>query len=155
HVHDSSLHLADGGQPALASNPAVMATPGRGVTYEWMVPDDEPEGAHLFHSHGDVRNQTSHGLFGAVVVEPRGARFLDGVSGADLRSGWSAEIQPPGGSAFREFVIMYHEIGDESYRQLDKGGQFVTQVDPFTTSYRPGSRALNYRSEPFMNRLGL
>ena len=27
--------------------------------------------------------------------------------------------------------------------------------DPLTTSYRPGSRALNYRSEPFMHRLGV
>ncbi len=155
HLHDSSLHVADSGTPALATNPEAMAAPGRTVTYEWMVPADEPEGAHLFHSHGGVRTQTSHGLFGAVVVEPKGARVLDPSSGADLRSGWAAIIQDPAGSAFREFVMMYHEIGDESYRQLDKGGQLVTQVDPFSTAYRPGARALNYRSEPFMNRLAL
>jgi multicopper oxidase len=155
HVHDSSLHLADGGSPALATNPEAMAAPGQTVTYEWMVPADEPEGAHLFHSHGDVRPQTSHGLFGALVVEPKDARFLDPTSGAELRSGWSAIIRDPAGSAFREFVMLYHEVGDESYRQLDKGGQLVAQVDPFSTAYRPGDRALNYRSEPFMNRLAL
>jgi len=155
HLHDSSLHLAGNGTPALATNADALAESGQTVTYEWMVPDDEPEGAHLFHSHGDVRTQTSHGLFGAVVVEPKGSHFLDPSTGAELRSGWTAMIQDPAGSAFREFVIMYHEIGDESYRQLDKGGQFVAQVDPFTTSYRPGDRALNYRSEPFMNRLSL
>lgn len=28
-------------------------------------------------------------------------------------------------------------------------------VDPITSAYRPGARALNYRSEPFLNRLAL
>jgi FtsP/CotA-like multicopper oxidase with cupredoxin domain len=31
----------------------------------------------------------------------------------------------------------------------------VVQVDPYTSAYRPGDRAMNYRSEPFMNRLAL
>ena len=72
-----------------------------------------------------------------------------------MRSGWAAIIQDPKGSDFREFAIVYHEIGSESYRQLDKDGEQVVQVDPFTKAYRPGSRAINYRSEPFMNRLQL
>ena len=62
-------------------------------------------------------------------------------------------IQDPAGSDFREFVLYYHEVGNERYRHLDRQGRPVVQVDPFTTSYRPGDRAMNYRSEPFMNRL--
>ena len=31
----------------------------------------------------------------------------------------------------------------------------MVQVDPYTSAYRPGDRAMNYRSEPFMNRLAL
>jgi FtsP/CotA-like multicopper oxidase with cupredoxin domain len=155
HIHDSSLHLANGGAPALATEESAKAGPGQVVEYEWFVPPDEPEGAHMFHSHGDVRAQTSHGLFGAVVVEPKGSRFLEPSSGAELRSGWAAIIQDPSGSSFREFVMLYHEVGDESFRYLDKDGRLVAQVDPFTSAYRPGARALNYRSEPFMNRLAL
>src|SRR5215470_11346117 len=64
-------------------------------------------------------------------------------------------IVPPEGSHFREFVIFYHEIGNERYRLLDRTGAPVTQIDPFTSGYRPGARAINYRSEPFMNRLAL
>jgi hypothetical protein len=64
-------------------------------------------------------------------------------------------VHEPSGASFREFAIYYHEIGNERYRHLDRDGRLVVQVDPFTDSYRPGDRALNYRSEPFMNRLAL
>ena len=53
------------------------------------------------------------------------------------------------GPDFREFVIFYHEIGDEAFRPLNKKGDFLPQRDPLTDAYRPGGRALNYRSEPF------
>jgi manganese oxidase len=31
----------------------------------------------------------------------------------------------------------------------------MVEVDPYTSTYRPGVRAMNYRSQPFMNRLTL
>ncbi len=155
HLHGSSLYVARNGSPAIATNPEAMARPGETVVYEWWVSENVPEGTHYFHSHGATRPQTAHGLFGAVIVEPNGSQHVDPVTGGELRSGWAAMLQPPQGSHFREFVIFYHEIGNERYRHLDKLGQLVPQVDPFTTAYRPGTRALNYRSEPFMNRLAL
>ena len=155
HLHGSGLHLADTGTPAIATNPRAIAQPGATVAYEWMVEESEAEGTHYFHSHGDDRFQTSHGLFGAIIVEPEDSRYIDPLSGGELHSGWQAIIQNPYGSDFREFAIVYHEIGNERYRHLDKNGLFVVQVDPFTGAYRPGDRALNYRSEPFMNRLKL
>lgn len=155
HLHGSSLYVAASGGPALATNADAIVHPGETVSYEWWVAADEPEGTHYFHSHGDARQQTNHGLFGAVIVEPRGSAYVDPLTGGELRSGWAAVIQDPSGSDFREFAIYYHEIGDERYRHRDRTGQLVVQVDPFTTSYRPGDRALNYRSEPFMNRLAL
>lgn len=155
HLHGSALHLAGSGAPAIATNPAAIVGPGASVTYEWWVPADEPEGTHYFHSHGSDRDQTGHGLFGAVIVEPGGSIHLDPLGGGELRSGWAAIIQDPAGSDFREFALIYHEIGNERYRHLDRNGRPVPQVDPFTGAYRPGDRALNYRSEPFMNRLQL
>ncbi|MDP8928011.1 MAG: multicopper oxidase domain-containing protein, partial [Actinomycetota bacterium] len=154
HLHGSSLQLADG-EPAVATNPASVARPGETVTYEWAVASDEPEGTHQFHSHGDTRTQTSHGLVGAVIVEPPGSEWLDPLSGRPLRSGWAAVVRDPAGSDFREFTLVYHEIGHENYQLLDRNGAFVPLVDPLTRAYRPGARALNYRSEPFFNRLAL
>ena len=112
HIHGSSLHMLDTGAAAIATNPDAVAAPGAAVSYEWMVRDDEPEGTHYFHSHGNDREQTVHGLFGAVIVEQKDARWTDPNTGGDVRSGWDAIIRPPSGSAFREFALFYHEIGN-------------------------------------------
>lgn len=155
HLHGSGLYIIESGLPAIATNPEAMALPGETVTYEWWVPGDEPEGTHYFHSHGNDRYQTNHGLFGAVIVEPGGSTYLDPLSGEELRSGWAAIIQDPGGSDFREYAIIYHEIGTERFRHRNKAGGSVLLTDKFTSAYKPGGRALNYRSEAFMNRLQL
>ena len=155
HLHGSGLHLAGTGAPAVANNSDATVQPGATVTYEWMVDAGEPEGTHYFHSHGDTLEQTSHGLFGALIVEPNGSEFLDPLTGRTLPSGWAAVIRDPSGSDFREFAIYYHEIGNERFRNFNKLGQPVDFVDGFTDSYKPGGRALNYRSEPFLNRMEL
>ena len=155
HVHESELVVAGDAGPAVAANPAAMAGPGETVIYEWMVERDEPEATHYVHSHGDPRAQAGHGLFGAVIVEPAGSEHLDPVDGRPLRRGWNAVIRTSRGSDFREFALVYHEIGDESYVFVDRAGQPVPIVDPLTGAYRPAARALNYRSEPFLNRLRL
>jgi hypothetical protein len=67
-----------------------------------------------------------------------------------------ADVVPRRGeAAFREFVLYYHEIGTENYQFPSRSGGFVPLVDPLLGAYRPGARALNYRSEPFMNRMAL
>jgi len=153
HLHGAALQVRGHG-PAIAANAAATVRPGNRVEYEWMVSDDEPEGTHEFHSHGDTRAQTDHGLFGAVIVEPRRSTWTDPRTGATA-SGWDAVVHPPRGPAFREFTIYYHEVGNEAYQVTDRNGAFVPLVDPITHAYRPGGRALNYRSEPFLNRLQL
>ena len=155
HVHGSSLRVAGSKRPAIATNPKATVAPGARVTYEWMVHTDAQEGTYYFHSHGRDRRQTGHGLFGAVVVEPRDSVWIDPRTGDEARTGWDALIRTRRGPDFREFAIYYHEIGDESYQFLNRDGDPIPLVDPLTTAYRPAARALNYRSEPFMNRLEL
>lgn len=155
HLHGSSLYLVDSGAPAIASNPDALVAPGQTVELAWWIPTDEPEGSHYFHSHGNTREQTNHGLFGVVIVEPQGSRYLHPTTGDPVASGWDAIIEDPNGSDFREFAIIYHEIGTERYSHYDRNGVPVSLLDPFTNSYKPGGRALNYRSEPFSNRLEL
>lgn len=155
HVHGAALTLWDDGVPALAREPSAAAGPGETVRYAWWVEPDEPEGTHYVHSHGDPRAQTGHGLFGSVVVEPAGSVHLDPRTGSEGTTGWDAIIRTPDGSDFREFVLVYHEIGNERYRHMDRDGRLVELVDPFTRAYKPGGRAINYRSEPFLNRMRL
>ncbi len=147
----------DGANLGLNANSTVG--PGQTRTYTWYIEDKpELEGSFYFHSHGAARALTSHGLFGALVAEPAGSRYLHPDTREPLASGWEAMIQPPTASgipAFREFAIFYHEIGDEDFQPLDKDGDELKQVDPETGIYRPCTRALNYRTECFMRRMEL
>ena len=122
-----------------------------------MVADDEPEGTHYFHSHGDDREQTGARALrrrhrrakGRALARPRHRRRR-------CACGWDAIIQPPSGSAFREFALYYHEIGDENYQIARRAtASSCRRSIHLPTAYRPDGRALNYRSEPFMNRLQL
>ena len=92
------------------------------------------------------------GLMGTFVVEPHGSEYLNPLGNGDptpMASGWQAIIKNGAGPDFREFVLIYHEVGDEAFRPVNKHGDFLPQRDPLTDAYRPGARALNYRSEPF------
>ncbi|MEK7747709.1 MAG: multicopper oxidase domain-containing protein [Nitrospirota bacterium] len=149
HIHGSSMLIKKTGKPAVAANADSAVAPGKNQVFEWYVSPSAQEGGLTFHSHGH-RLQTGLGLVGTFVVEPVGATYLDANTGAPIKSGWQAMIvgsndQPD----FREYTIMYHEIGDEAFRPLSKNGEMLPQRDPITDVYRPGARALNYRSEPF------
>ncbi|MBI4471193.1 MAG: DUF3347 domain-containing protein, partial [Acidobacteria bacterium] len=151
HVHGSSFIVQATGQPATAANPDSYVDSGKSKTFEWYVPPEHQEGVHQFHSQ--VRDQASQGLFGALVVEPRGSRYLDPYTGEELKSGWMAMIEEPGGPDFREYVIVYHEAGDEEFRPLMKEEEMIPLRDQGTDVYRPSTRVVNYRSESFTNNL--
>lgn len=130
-------------------------------TYVYYVPKERTlEGSHYLHPGPGERFAVDHGLFGMLTVEPEGARYLDANTGLPLVAGWEATIAPTAASnatvfpkAFREAVKMHHEVGNDNEKIYDRNGTALPQVDSTTGSYRPGEFALNYRSEPFRNRL--
>ena len=152
---------------AVGENPPSYALRDATVTYEMPLPQDpEAERAYYFHDHGAGRRHQHLGLFGAIVVEPRGATYLDPETGEPLDtetgSGWQAIILDPDldgrpdAKSFREFVLLYHEIGHENFGGLfDRDDKHIPLQDFLAGIYRPASRAINYRSEPFRNRLAL
>jgi FtsP/CotA-like multicopper oxidase with cupredoxin domain len=152
---DGLAFAVDSSGDAVGRNPASDPARGELRTYTFYVPDDPTlEGAHYIRPGPGSRQAVAHGLFGALVVEPAGSTYLSPNTGQPIESGWEAMIAPAGGlKSFRENVQVYHEVGDEDFRILNKAGELVRLVDPHTDSYRPGARAINYRSEPFMNRL--
>ncbi|MCB0992598.1 MAG: hypothetical protein KDB16_16590, partial [Acidimicrobiales bacterium] len=150
-------YTAANGAGFVGLNPDTLAAPGATLTYRFSIPSDPAvEGAYTFHSMNDPRQTMAHGLFGTLVIEPAGSIYLDPEdSSVQIESGWEAIIVDPRGVDFREFVINMHEVGDEIFEVLDANDNPLPLVDDITGSYRPASRALNYRSEPFRNRLGL
>ncbi|MCI0525831.1 MAG: multicopper oxidase domain-containing protein, partial [Nitrospira sp.] len=154
HIHGSSLVVRSTGQAATMTNKDSLVMPGKNQEFEWYIPGDEPDKAHHFHSHA-TREQWSQGMFGALVVEPKGARYLNPWTGQEMKSGWMAMIEDPNGPDFREFSIFYHEVGDEAFQIVGRDGQMLPQRDPVTDTYRPGRRGLNLRSENHGTRLAL
>jgi hypothetical protein len=151
-IHGSSMVMAATGQPATTTNPDSIAAKGKAVEMEWYIPPTQQEGSRQFHSYSNDRELTVMGLFGSFVIEPKGSEYLEPLGTGDpqpTKSGWQAIIKNGAGPDFREFVLFYHEVGDEAFRPLNKKGDFIPQRDPLTDVYRPVARALNYRSEPF------
>jgi FtsP/CotA-like multicopper oxidase with cupredoxin domain len=155
HIHGSSTIIKATGQAATAANADSTIKPGKSQTFEWYIRPTEQEGSHMLHSHVG-REQASLGMIGAFIVEPMGSRYLSPITGKEAKSGWQMMIDDPKAPDFREYAIFYHEIGDESFRPLNRQGDTIPQRDPNTDAYRPSARALNYRSEPFgINNLAL
>src|SRR4051794_13606697 len=151
----------------IGANPSSAVPTGGSTTYRYAVPvDPRLEGAHYIHPGPGNRAAVDHGLFGALVVEPPGSTYWDAsTAGLPLKSGWEAIIKPGGTSlpcdklsatptcAFREAVLMFHEVGNDSESVTTKSGALNPLIDSTTGTYRPGAFAVNYRSEPFRNRL--
>ncbi|XAS67571.1 multicopper oxidase domain-containing protein [Micrococcaceae bacterium Sec5.7] len=162
HVDGLAFDAASSGD-AIGRNAASSVAKGASRTYTFYVPNDKTlEGAHYLHPGPGFRDQINHGLFGSVVVEPPGSVYLDPNAvdeehSAPLESGWEAIIRPAGAPEFRENVQLYHEIGneDETDAVLQANGVPVPFTDPHTSSYRPDTRAINYRSEGFFDRLNV
>ena len=151
-IQASSMIVSATGKPATTTNPESIVAPGKTQEFEWYIHPHMQEGVRQFHSYSHDRELTVMGLFGAFIVEPKGSKYVDALgTGPDreVKSGWQVNIDNGSGPDFREFVMFYHEIGDEAFRPLNKKGDFLPQRDPLTDAYRPGGRALNYRSEPF------
>ncbi len=152
HIHGASMIVSSTGKAAITTNPDTVLAPGKSVEMEWYIHPNTQEGVRQFHSYSNDRELTVMGLFGAFVVEPKGSRYLEPIGtgpATEAKSGWQVMINNGSGPDFREHVIFYHEIGDEAFRPVNKKGDFLPQRDPLTDAYRPGGRALNYRSEPF------
>ncbi|MDR4500133.1 MAG: LysM peptidoglycan-binding domain-containing protein [Nitrospirales bacterium] len=166
HINGSDMVMSKTGQPATTTNPDAIAAGAseeedeegdapKGsseIEMEWYIHPDSQEGAKQFHSYSNDRELTVLGMMGVFVVEPAGSKYWEPLgtgSATEARSGWQVMIDTPKGPDFREFVLIYHEIGDEAFRPVNKHGDFLPQRDPLTDTYRPGARALNFRSEPF------
>jgi FtsP/CotA-like multicopper oxidase with cupredoxin domain len=147
-INGSAMIISSSGAPVTGATAGAIIPAEGSQTFEWHIPNEEQEGSHMITSHAG-RDPSSLGLMGAFIVEPRGSKYLSPFDGKPTKSGWEVMIVNDDDKDFREFVLFYHEVGDESFRPLNRHGEMIPQRDPLTDAYRPSARAMNYRSEPF------
>lgn len=125
--------------------------PGESKKYLWYA--DREYGACIIQSFGDMRNHRYHGLFGAIIIEPPGAKWYRNSSLTKALYEEEAVITAPGVENFRECVVMIQN----GIRMLDQSGNLVMTTageegeEPDADD--TGEKGYNYRSERFYNRL--
>ncbi|MGH2819265.1 MAG: multicopper oxidase domain-containing protein, partial [Actinomycetota bacterium] len=162
HIDGLSFDISSSGD-SIGLNTSSAVPRGESRSYRYYVPNEPTlEGAHYLHPGPGYRQAVSHGLFGALVVEPKGSTYLHPETRAPIRSGWEAIIDAPGSACedpggrcdFREAVQLWHEVGNEQFRVVNRrGGELPMLDEEISGAYGPARRAINYRSEPFFDRM--
>ena len=103
----------------------------------------------FFHDHLFANMHQQHGLFGALIIEPAGAEFLDPRTGMPLRSGANAVIRKTDGTSFREFALFLHDFA----LLFDGNGDPLNPPEHPGSDDDPGVMGISYRCEPMRERL--
>ena len=88
----------------------------------------------FFHDHLFANMHQQHGLFGALIVEPAGAKHYSGIRPLKENYKECAVIAAPGQETFREFVLFAHN----GIRLLDKNGAFIKTTEQDMEEGEPG-----------------
>ncbi len=126
------------------NNPPQATAPGEARTYTFFASPEVGETTAQERDWGNVVENPRLGLYGAIVVGPRGARYTDPVTGEDAsgRSSWRVDVHPVSGPAYRDFSLFLQ----------DEDEIIGTAQMPYVEQVR-GVVGLNYRAEPLQRRL--
>jgi hypothetical protein len=124
--------------------------PGGERTYTYYADPFNGETTSLVWDWGNVMTNPRNGLFGAIVVGPKGSKYRDPKTGADLsnKNAWAADV-----------IIDRSIPGNESKANYRDVALFFQDEDNIIgTSFMPyvqnvaGLTGVNYRSEPYKYR---
>ena len=99
----------------------------------------------------DRRGHRHHGLWGALLVEPKGSTWLNPQDGTPLKSGAEAVIKWTEGTTVRrqrEFVLDFQD----GLNLRDGDGNAIPTPGEPDDPYEMGNRGINYRTERFAPR---
>ncbi|MEU4559228.1 hypothetical protein AB0F72_12645 [Actinoplanes sp. NPDC023936] len=135
--------------------------PGEQKLYRWLL--NTPPGMAMLRDMADPMHHATHGLYGALIIEPTGSTYLDPATGAPLSSGTSAVIANPSVPDFRENIVLMNS--DLALFRKDTNGNPADDQpvpDNLDLSLTPGNEAddaedqgdfsVNYTNEPWSHR---
>ncbi|MBP3311568.1 MAG: multicopper oxidase domain-containing protein, partial [Butyricicoccus sp.] len=103
----------------------------------------------FFHDHLFANVHQQHDLFGALIVELTGAKFLHPKTWEPLKCGTKAVIRTADGKAYREFALALHDFA----LLFDGEGKPLNPPEHPGSDDDPGVMGINYRCEPMPERL--
>lgn len=142
-------------------NPDQTAGPGESVTIRWYA--DRELGTCMLFDMADIMNHRGHGLWGALIIEPKGAVYLDSETYLPLPGDVNAQsaVIKTDKTVFREFVLfmqdgigLYDKDGNlipDAIETAHGGGHSDDEEDGVDFEDQ-GQKGFNYRSERFDNR---
>lgn len=121
-----------------------LVEPGKSRTFAYYAHPEVGETAALVRDWGNAIESPGLGLYGAIIVGPRGATYKHPANGEDmsLKSGWSVTVRPPSGPPYRDFTLFIQ----------DQDEIIGTAQMPYTEHVQ-GTLGLNYRTESLLKRL--
>jgi hypothetical protein len=151
----SAISLAFNPQDSLGANVGNNSgdqtiAPGEAKTYTYYADPFIGEISSLVWDWGNVMLNPRNGLFGAVIIGPKGSQYRDPRTGADisLKNSWEADV-----------IIDRTIPGQENRRNYRDVALFFQDEDNIIgTSFMPyvqnvaGLTGVNYRSEPYPHR---
>ena len=151
HVHMVKFDPICGDGASVGWNYISGARFGKKMVYRWWL--DQEFGVIFFHDHLFANYRQKHGLFGALLVEPKGAKAYDNVTNKETLTGLQARVQlcePQNGTMwFREFCIGVADF----IPMWDRNNNPLNPPDRPGGHGDQGVMALNYRCEPIPERL--
>ncbi|HEY5595215.1 MAG TPA: hypothetical protein VIL61_08700, partial [Nitrospiria bacterium] len=135
----------------VGNNPGDQTVaPGKSRTYTFYAPPQYGETAALVWDWGNFINNVRDGLFGAIIVGPKGSKYRDQKTGEDvtMKSAWQAD------------VIVDRSLPENANRSdfRDASLFFQDEDNIIGTSFMPyiqqiaGLTGVNYRTEPWSYR---
>src|SRR3954454_15175911 len=112
--------------------------PGEATTYRFYADTEEIGSAVIGDLAESEDNGTKRGLYGSIVVAPRGATFTDPVPRRPVYRGVSVDVNVPGKDSYRDFTTI---LADDDAKM---GQDFM----PYPTSANPKGSGINYRTAP-------
>ena len=90
HFHGMTVPNAMDGVPYVTQDPIM---PGQYWKYEFTVKD--PPGMYVYHSHFNSTDQVGSGLYGAIIIQPRGGKWPYPGASVNPRTGALTYTAPP------------------------------------------------------------
>jgi hypothetical protein len=139
HVDMLAADPTSSGGVEAGRNPRQAVAPGETREYLYYADPEVGETTALVRDWGNVLEHPRSGLYGAIVVGPRGATYRDMRTGenASERASWQVEVRAPGRAPYRDFTVFWQDE-DES---------LGTHRMPYTTRV-DGVVGINYARAP-------